>query len=37
MGVGEKKAALVPKGKLENGYRREKDGSVPRGKYKNGY
>ncbi len=24
MGIGEKKESLVPKGKFENGYRREK-------------
>ena len=31
------KAAFIPKGKLENGYSREKDAFIPKGKSGNGY
>ncbi len=37
MGTGEKKTAFIPKGRLENGYRREKAAFIPKGKFKNGY
>ena len=37
MGIVEKKASLVPKGKFENGYRKEKAALVPKGKFENGY
>ena len=31
------KVSFIPKGKLENGYRREKVSFIPKGKFKNGY
>lgn len=33
----EKKTAIIPKGKLENGYSREKESFIPKGKSENGY
>ena len=29
--------SFIPKGKLENGYRREKVSFIPKGRFKNGY
>ena len=31
------KVSFIPKGKLENGYRREKVSFIPKGKLENGY